>query len=46
MGGNMKAHTTYFLRGESTLRQIIAETSQAIWDCPHEVYMPILTKEK
>lgn len=41
----MKAHTIYFLRGESTLRQIIAETSQAIWDCLHKVYMPIPTKK-
>lgn len=31
MGGNMKAHSMYFLRGESTTRSIIAETAQVIW---------------
>lgn len=46
MRGNMKAHSMYFLRGETTTKNIIAETSQAIWDSLQEVYMPKPTKEK
>lgn len=46
MGGNIKAHSMYFLRGESTTRFIIAETTQAIWECLQEVFMPVPTKEK
>jgi len=46
MGGNVKAHSMYFLRGESTARNIIAETTIAIWECLKEKYMPPLTKEK
>lgn len=30
MGGNVKAHSMYFLRGESTTRNIIAETTKTI----------------
>ncbi|XP_015376947.1 PREDICTED: uncharacterized protein LOC107171233 [Diuraphis noxia] len=36
----------YFLRGESTTRNIIAETTIAIWECLKEKYMPPPTKEK
>jgi len=46
MGGNMKAHSMYFLRGESTTRSIIAETAQVIWYSLQNLYMPIPTKNK
>lgn len=46
MGGNMKAHSMYFLRGESTTRSIIAETAQVIWYSLQNIYMPIPTKNK
>lgn len=46
MGGNMKAHSMYFLRGESTTRSIIAETAQVIWYSLQDIYMPIPTKNK
>lgn len=38
MGGNMNAHSMYFLREESTTRQIIAETSEVIWNCLQDLY--------
>lgn len=46
MGGNMKAHSMYFLRGESTISKIIAETSEAIRNCLRDNYMPIPTTQK
>lgn len=46
MGGNVKAHSMYFLRGESTTRTILADTTKAIWECLKEKYMPVPTKEK
>lgn len=46
MGGSTKAHSMYFLRGESTTRKIIAESTTAIWECLKEQYMPVPTKEK
>jgi len=46
MGGNVKAHSMYFLRGESTTRSIIAETTIVIWECLKEKYIPPPSKEK
>lgn len=46
MGGNVKAYSMYFLRGESTVRMIVAETSRAICACLQETYMPKPNKEK
>lgn len=36
----------YFARGESTVRRIIKETTEVIWDVLKEIYMPVITREK
>jgi len=32
-------HSMYFLRGESTVRMIVAETTKVIWECLQKVYI-------
>lgn len=41
----MKASSYYFLRGETTVRNIIETTSEAIWKILQPSYMPMPSKE-
>lgn len=37
----MKSISYYFLRGEATIRNIIEDTSEALWEILQPIYMPI-----
>lgn len=45
-GSSFKALAYYFLRGHTTIRNIVAETSVAIWETLKAEYMPIPTTER
>ncbi|XP_029348165.1 protein ANTAGONIST OF LIKE HETEROCHROMATIN PROTEIN 1-like [Acyrthosiphon pisum] len=41
----MKAISYYFLRGETTVRNIVETTSESLWSVLQPLYMPVPTKE-
>lgn len=45
-GETFVAISLYFARGESTVRKIIKESSEAIWNVLKNIYMPVPTPDK
>lgn len=44
-GETFVAVSLYFARGESTVRKIIKETSEALWNVLKDIYMPVPTQD-
>lgn len=40
-GNSFKSLAQYFMRGERTIGLVIAETTEAIWNCLQPLYMPV-----
>lgn len=41
----MKAISYYFLRGDTTVRNIVKTTSESLWNVLQPLYMPVPAKE-
>ncbi|XP_029343761.1 uncharacterized protein LOC115033804 [Acyrthosiphon pisum] len=44
-GCNFRALAQHFMRGETTVGKIIAETTEAIWECLQPTYLPVPSLE-